>query len=76
MISRLPVVRPHVLVIAKAPVAGASKTRLCPPCSHAQAAGLAQAALCDTLDTVAATPGIDRRVLVLEGAGRMAAAQL
>jgi len=59
---------PHVLVIAKAPVAGASKTRLCPPCSHAQAAGLARAALCDTLDAVAATPGIDRRVLVLEGA--------
>lgn len=62
-----PIDRPQLLVIAKAPVAGASKTRLCPPCSPAQAAGLARAALRDTLAAVAATPGVQRRVLVLDG---------
>jgi rSAM/selenodomain-associated transferase 1 len=59
--------RPHLLVIAKAPIAGRCKTRLCPPCSPVQAAGLAQAALQDTLHAVAATPGVGRRVLVLDG---------
>lgn len=54
-------------VIAKAPVAGRSKTRLCPPCTPAQAAELAAAALADTLAAVAATPA-DRRVIVLDGA--------
>lgn len=39
-----------VVVIAKAPRAGASKTRLCPPLSPVQAAELAQAFLCDTLE--------------------------
>jgi len=63
-----PSVAPQLLVIAKAPVAGRSKTRLCPPCSPAQAAGLAQAALDDTLAAVASTPGVRRRVLVLDGA--------
>ena len=66
--SPSPKVRPHLLVIAKAPVAGRSKTRLCPPCSPAQAADLAQAALRDTLRAVAAAPGVGRRVLVLDGA--------
>ena len=56
-----------VVVMAKAPVAGRSKTRLCPPCSPEQAARLAQAALADTLDTVAAC-GAGRRVLALDGA--------
>ena len=60
--------RPDLLVIAKAPIAGASKTRLCPPCSPGQAAQLARAALRDTLQAVAATPGAGRRVLVLDGA--------
>ncbi len=55
-----------LLVIAKAPVPGRSKTRLCPPCTAAQAAALAQAALRDTLAAVAATPA-RRRVLVLDG---------
>ena len=40
-------------VIAKAPVAGRSKTRLSPPCTPAQAAALAAAALADTLAAVA-----------------------
>lgn len=55
-----------LIVIAKAPVAGRSKTRLTPPCSPDQAAALAQAALRDTLEAVAAVPG-RRRILVLEG---------
>jgi rSAM/selenodomain-associated transferase 1 len=54
-------------VIAKAPEAGRSKTRLCPPCTPAQAAGLAAAALADTLAAMAATPAT-RRVVVLDGA--------
>lgn len=55
-----------VAVIAKAPVAGRSKTRLCPPCTPQQAAMIAEAALRDTLAAVSATP-CDRRVLVLDG---------
>lgn len=39
---------------------------MCPPCTAAQAAALAEAALCDTLAAVAATPAA-RRVLVLVG---------
>lgn len=56
-----------LVVLAKAPVAGRSKTRLCPPCTPQEAALLAEAALRDTLRTVAATPTA-RRVLVLDGA--------
>jgi uncharacterized protein len=55
-----------LLVIAKEPRPGRVKTRLCPPFSPAEAAALAEAALVDTLDAVAATPA-DRRVLVLDG---------
>jgi rSAM/selenodomain-associated transferase 1 len=55
-----------LIVIAKAPVPGRVKTRLCPPCTPAQAAGLARAALADTLAACdAATDG--RRVLALAG---------
>ena len=56
-----------LIVIAKAPRAGHSKTRLCPPCTPQQAADLAAAALHDTLDAVAAARA-DRRLLVLDGA--------
>jgi rSAM/selenodomain-associated transferase 1 len=56
----------HVLVIAKAPVPGRVKTRLCPPCTPAQAAAVAAAALHDTLE-VATRCGADRRVLALDG---------
>lgn len=56
----------HVLVMAKAPVAGRVKTRLCPPCTPAEAAALAEAALADTLDAVAAC-GAQRRVVALDG---------
>lgn len=56
----------HVLIMAKAPVAGRVKTRLCPPCTPAEAAALAEAALADTLDAVAAC-GARRRIIALDG---------
>ncbi|AVV45134.1 glycosyltransferase [Streptomyces sp. P3] len=56
-----------LLVIAKEPRAGRVKTRLTPPFTPREAATLAEAALVDTLRTVAATPA-RRRVLVLDGA--------
>ncbi len=55
-----------LVIMAKAPVAGRCKTRLCPPLDPAQAATLAEAALADTLQAVAWTPAA-RRVLVLDG---------
>ena len=58
--------RVHVLVMAKSPVAGRVKTRLCPPLSPAEAAEVAAAALADTLEAVARC-GADRRVLALDG---------
>ncbi len=57
----------HVLVMAKAPVPGRVKTRLCPPCTAVEAAALAEAALADTLEAVAAC-GAVRRILALDGA--------
>ena len=59
-------IQAQVVVLAKAPVAGRSKTRLCPPLTPEEAAGVARAALLDTLDVVAALP-VRRRVLVLDG---------
>lgn len=53
-------------VLAKAPVPGRSKTRLCPPCTPAEAACVADAALRDTLD-VARRTAATRVVLVLDG---------
>ena len=58
---------PHLLVMAKSPVAGRVKTRLCPPCTPQEAADLAEAALADTLEAVAAC-GAGRRILALDGA--------
>jgi uncharacterized protein len=58
--------RVALVVIAKAPLPGRAKTRLCPPCSPSQAAGVAEAALLDTLDVVERTP-TSRKVLVFEG---------
>jgi hypothetical protein len=55
-----------LIVIAKAPVAGRSKTRLCPPCTPVEASELAAAALADTLAAVARTP-CARRVVALDG---------
>jgi uncharacterized protein len=58
--------RTQVLVITKAPVPGRSKTRLTPPCTPEQAAGIASAAVGDTLDAVRAAP-VARRVVALDG---------
>ncbi len=55
-----------LVVMAKEPLPGRVKTRLCPPLSHEQAAALAAAALGDTLAAAAWTPAT-RRVLVLDG---------
>jgi glycosyltransferase A (GT-A) superfamily protein (DUF2064 family) len=58
--------RTQLLVMAKEPVPGRVKTRLCPPATPDGAARIAAAALADTLDVVSATPAA-RRVLVLDG---------
>jgi glycosyltransferase A (GT-A) superfamily protein (DUF2064 family) len=55
-----------VIVVAKAPVPGRVKTRLCPPCTPAEAADLADAAIADTLAAATAAQ-VDRRVVVLSG---------
>jgi hypothetical protein len=55
-----------LIVIAKEPLPGRAKTRLTPPCSPTEAAGLAEAALLDTLDAVAAASA-ERKVLVFDG---------
>lgn len=57
---------PQLLLIAKAPVPGRVKTRLCPPCTPDQAAALAAAALADTLAVVRATTAA-RRVVAFDG---------
>jgi glycosyltransferase A (GT-A) superfamily protein (DUF2064 family) len=55
-----------MLVLAKAPVAGRAKTRLCPPLSPAEAAEIAEAALADTLESVARCRA-DHKIVALEG---------
>jgi glycosyltransferase A (GT-A) superfamily protein (DUF2064 family) len=55
-----------LIVVAKQPVPGRVKTRLCPPCSPGDAAALAAASLADTL-AAACAAGADRVVLALEG---------
>lgn len=55
-----------LIVIAKEPVPGRCKTRLCPPLEPEQAGALALAALEDTLTAVAGARA-SRRVLVLDG---------
>jgi glycosyltransferase A (GT-A) superfamily protein (DUF2064 family) len=54
----------QVLVLAKAPVAGKVKTRLCPPCTPAEAAGIAAAALADTVAAAVRTAPV---VLAVDG---------
>lgn len=56
----------ELLVLAKEPVPRRVKTRLCPPCTPAEAAAVAEAALADTLDAAVAC-GADRVVLALDG---------
>jgi molybdopterin molybdotransferase len=56
----------RLLVMAKEPVPGRVKTRLCPPCTLEEAALVAEAALDDTLSTSRSTfPG--RVVVMLDG---------
>jgi rSAM/selenodomain-associated transferase 1 len=55
-----------VIVIAKAPEPGRTKTRLSPPCTPEQAARLAAAALQDTLEAVAGSRA-RRKVVALDG---------
>jgi uncharacterized protein len=55
-----------VMVIAKTPQAGRSKTRLSPPLTPDQCAEVAWACLLDTLEAVAAVPA-KRHVIVLDG---------
>jgi rSAM/selenodomain-associated transferase 1 len=47
-----------LLVVAKQPIPGQTKTRLCPPLSHAQAADLYECFLRDTLDIMRKVPGV------------------
>ncbi|HEX4865631.1 MAG TPA: DUF2064 domain-containing protein, partial [Acidimicrobiales bacterium] len=56
----------HLLVMAKAPVPGKVKTRLCPPLTPSEAAEVAAAALADTLEAVAGCRA-DRKILALDG---------
>ena len=59
--------RVDVVVFAKTPRPGRSKTRLHPPCTFVEAAELAAAALFDTLRGVEATWIDGRRIVALEG---------
>jgi hypothetical protein len=56
----------QVVVVAKEPLPGLVKTRLCPPLTAVQAAGVAAAALADTLEVVARTSCL-ARVVAFEG---------
>lgn len=55
-----------LVVLAKAPVAGRSKTRLTPPLSSSEGASLAEASLIDTLEAALRTPAREH-VLALDG---------
>ena len=59
--------RVDVVVLAKTPRPGRSKTRLHPPCTFVEAAELAAAALFDTLRAVDSMSIDGRRVLALDG---------
>ena len=47
-----------LLVVAKQPIPGQTKTRLCPPLSHAQAADLYECFLRDTLEVMRKVPDV------------------
>jgi rSAM/selenodomain-associated transferase 1 len=55
-----------ILVLAKAPVVGRVKTRLCPPLTLREAATVARAALLDTLDAATGVVGAEV-ICVLDG---------
>lgn len=56
----------EILVVAKEPVPGRVKTRLCPPLTPTEAAALAEAALAETLAAAVAS-GADRITVALDG---------
>jgi len=56
----------QVLLLAKAPVAGRVKTRLCPPWTPEQAATVAAAAIADTVAVLSEAP-VEARTLVADG---------
>ena len=58
---------PSLIVNAKQPVPGRVKTRLTPPCTPAQAARLAAAAIEDTLAAGLGAGTAGRRIVVLDG---------
>jgi rSAM/selenodomain-associated transferase 1 len=51
-----------LIVVAKKPAAGETKTRLCPPLTSAQAAELYECFLRDTLETMRAVPAVRRLI--------------
>ena len=57
---------PYVMVMAKAPMPGRVKTRLCPPCTPDQAAAIAAASLADTIAAIGALRGV-RHIVALDG---------
>ena len=54
-----------LLVVAKRPTAGQTKTRLCPPLSSEAAAALYECFLQDTLEIMRAVPGVARAIVYL-----------
>ncbi|MFB9449181.1 DUF2064 domain-containing protein [Dactylosporangium vinaceum] len=58
--------RIQLLLLAKAPLPGRVKTRLCPPWTLQQAADLAAAAIADTVEVLTAVPAV-ARTLVADG---------
>lgn len=69
-LRQTPEQRPSTLVVlAKAPIPGFVKTRLCPPCTADEAAALAEAALLDTLDAADQCATASTRILALDRAG-------
>jgi uncharacterized protein len=56
-----------LLVVAKQPAAGQTKTRLCPPLSAETAAALYECFLRDTLDVMRQVSGVERGIVYLPG---------
>jgi rSAM/selenodomain-associated transferase 1 len=56
-----------LLVVAKQPAAGQTKTRLCPPLSAETAAALYECFLRDTLDVMRQVAGVERGIVYLPG---------
>src|SRR5215211_3163546 len=54
--------KPTLIVFAREPIAGRTKTRLCPPLDGATAADLYACFLCDVLNTMRRVPDVRRVV--------------